>query len=335
VKSQSYISGWAHALPEKIVSNEDIVKIMNTSVDFIVKRTGVHTRRHLSIDEGLSSLALPAGKKAILQANLSPKDIDMLIVNTLSPDYHDPSEACLLQPGLQLNHVPCFDIRAQCSGFLYAIDIADQFITTGRHKNILIVCGEVLSKRMDVSDDGRNLAILLGDGAAGVVVSKKESVEHPIGVLDIITKADGSYFELLWTKSPGSANPKFETPNDNPEFQGQYFRMNGRPMFEHASESLAAIAQEILKKNHLTLKDVNVIIPHQPNMRILDRVAELLDLDDDLMIKNVDQLGNMASASMPVTLSMGMNQGKIKQGDLALFLGYGSGATWGAMLYQF
>ncbi len=328
---KTIIKGVGHFLPEKVVKNDHIVTIMNTTEVFIEERTGVFSRRHAAQNQALSDLMLPAIEKAVLSAGLKNADIDLLIVNTLSPDFHDPSQACLVQGMLGMGNIPAFDIRAQCSGLLYGMHIAQQFIATQTYQNVLVVCGEMLSKRMDTSDEGRNLSILLGDGVGAVVFSAADSTAGNTGIVDLITKADGTFFQLLWTQSPGTSNRNFAGDDNS---CGQ-FRMNGKPMFEHASASLIAIAQEILNKNNLSLNDIDIIIPHQPNMRILDAVAAGLGVSKEKMALNVHYLGNMASASLPVTLSLAMEEKSIKPGMLALFLGYGSGATWGACLYQF
>ena len=250
----------------------------------------------------------------------------MLIVNTLSPDHHDPSQACLLQGFFDFGHIPVFDLRAQCTGLIYGMDIANQYIKSGTYQNIMVVCGEVLSKRMDYSDDGRNLSILLGDGAGAVILGASNNSANT-GIKDTLLRADGKYFKLLWTESPGSKNRSF---NEGIPF----FRMNGKPMFDHATSCFIKVINEILNKHQLKKEDIDVIIPHQPNLRILDHIIESLQLDRNKVVINVDQLGNMASASLPVTLSLARLNNKIKPGDLCLIVGYGSGATWGATLYQ-
>ncbi|MCY0971057.1 3-oxoacyl-ACP synthase III family protein [Chryseobacterium wangxinyae] len=329
---RTVISGFGHALPFKTVDNKTIVELMNTTEEFIETRTGVLTRKHISENESTSVLMVEACKKAIERANLLPEDIDMLIVNTLSPDYHDPSQACLIQPLLSLkNTIPVFDIRAQCSGLLYGMDIARQFIATGTHQNILVCCGEALSKRMDYSDEGRNLSILLGDGAGAVVLSSSKNEDK--GILDVSIHADGSYFKLLWTESPGTSGKTF----NGDDSKCSYFRMNGKEMFNHAVEKFTEVAVQILKKNNLTLEDIDVIIPHQPNMRILDAVMSNLEIPKEKMQINVHKYGNIASGSLPVTLSeyMSNTPEEERAGKLGLIIGYGSGATWGSILYKF
>lgn len=322
------IKGTGYCLPSNNIDNLEIVSRLNSTVEFIEDRTGVLTRKHVDVSQSLSDITVPAMASALSNANLKAQDIDMLIVNTLSPDHHDPSQACLLQSKLNFNNIPVFDIRAQCTGLIYGLDIAQQYIQSGKHKNIMIVCGEVLSKRMDYSDDGRNLSILLGDGAGAVIVgSSEQESDSKKGFKDIIIQADGNYFKLLWTESPGTANNDFNkgTP---------YFRMNGKDMFQHALASFVKIAQDILEKHNLTIQDIDLVVPHQPNMRILDKVIEKLNIPLDKIMLNVEALGNMASGSLPVTLAMANEEGRLKEGGLCLIIGYGSGATWGAALYQ-
>ncbi|MCW8126897.1 beta-ketoacyl-ACP synthase 3 [Microbulbifer halophilus] len=322
------ISGLGYALPEESIGNSDVVARMNTSEQFVVERTGVHSRRYVSGSDGVSSLMLPAAKDAMGDANLKVDNIDALIVNTLSPDVHDPAQACLMQAKLGLGKIPAFDIRAQCSGFLYALELARSLVSSGSYEHILIICGEALSKRLDCSDDGRNLAILLGDGAAAAVVSRA-CVDG--GLKDLRLGADGDYFDLLKTLKPGSAGPSFLSDDDLLEMR-HHFRMQGRQMFSHASSTLVRISRELLVAHNLEVGDICRVICHQPNLRILDDVQRQLQIPDEKLPITVDRLGNMASASLPVTLAMQWPE--IQPGELLLLIAYGSGATWGAALYQ-
>lgn len=324
------IRGMGYALPTQRVSNADIVARMNTTEEFIVERTGVLNRYHLNSNDGVSSLMQPAAEQAVASAGLNMQDVDALIINTLSPDVHDPSQACLMQARLGLRRIPAFDIRAQCSGFLYCLELAQAMLLTGRYRNILVICGEALSKRMDCSDDGRNLAILLGDGAAAAVVSL--STEANAGLQDLRLGADGHYFDLLKTQKPGSAGSGSFLANQDLTDARHQFRMQGKPMFDHASSTLARIAQELLADHQLQISDLHQVICHQPNLRILDAVQRQLDIPREKMPVSVDQLGNMASASLPLTLALQFPN--LQPGQLVLFLAYGSGATWGAGLYQ-
>jgi 3-oxoacyl-(acyl-carrier-protein) synthase III len=229
-----------------------------------------------------------------------------------------------------LRQIPAFDIRGQCSGFLYALNTARAFVESNIYRHVLIVCAELLSKRMDCSDAGRNLSILLGDGAGAVVIGPNDG--HG-GLLDLELGADGHYFDLLFTRSPGSSNPVFI----DAEALAQgfcHFRMRGSEMFAHASATLAKIAVNLLDKQNLRIDEIDLVICHQPNLRILDVVKKTLGLTDQQLPVNVESLGNMASASLPVTYAQAVECQAFRSGDLLLFLGYGAGATWGAALYQ-
>lgn len=272
---------------------------------------------------------VPAVHNALKSAGIGVDDVDFLIVNTLSPDHHDPSQACLVQAALGLRHVPSMDIRAQCSGFLYGVQTAHGLLQDGKYRNVVVVCGEVLSKRMDCSDAGRNLAILLGDGAAAAVISRADVGGS--GFLDLELGADGNYFDLLMTAAPGSAGKRFLSADDIDEGRTE-FVMRGRPMFEHASGTLVRIARAMLVRHKLSIDRIDHVICHQPNLRILDEVQLRLEIPSEKLHLTVDKLGNMASASMPATLAM--NWDKIAPGELVLMLTYGSGATWGVALYR-
>lgn len=324
-----FISGIGFYLPKNKVVNKDLLARINTSEQFIIERTGIESRYHVELGQATSDLMIPAAKNAIKDAGLTPDDIDFLLVNTLSPDYHDPSQACLIQHKIGLANIPAMDMRAQCSGFMYGFEMAASLLETGRYKNVLVICGEVLSKRMDCSDRGRNLSILLGDGAAAAVISK--GTERSTGLLDIKLGADGDFFDLLMTASPGTKGETFLS-NSDIESGATEFVMNGRPMFEHATETLSYIATEMLKKHHLTLDDINYVLCHQPNLRILEAVQERLSIPNEKFIITVNEFGNMASASFPVTLAKSFSQ--FKPHELILMITYGSGATWAAGLYR-
>jgi len=324
------ISGVSWCVPETVVTNADLVRRMNTSEAFILERTGVRTRRHVAPDQSVRDLMVHAAQQAINNAGLIADDIDLLLVNTLSPDHHDPSQACFIQPMLGLGGIPALDIRAQCSGFVYGLQVARGLIGSGLYRNILLVCGEVLSKRMDCSDRGRNLAILLGDGAAAAIVSAGNQTDS--GLIDVNIGADGHHYEMLMTSSPGSAGRSFLEEADFYEGRTTFVLKHGKAMFEHATSTLVHIAQAMLNNHRLTLEDIDHFVCHQPNLRILDEVQKRLAIPSNKLYITVDSLGNMASASLPVTLAM--NWQHVRNGQNILMLTYGSGATWGAALYR-
>ncbi|WP_394846736.1 beta-ketoacyl-ACP synthase 3 [Pendulispora brunnea] len=325
------IASVGFSLPKKVIDNDYLATLMSTSDDFIVTRTGLRERRHVTPSVPTSELMVEAGARAIERARLSPADIDLMIVSTLSPDHHDPSQANLIQPKLGLRHIPCFDIRAQCSGFLYGIEIGAQYIQTRRCRNVLVISGEVLSKRMDCSNDGRNLAVLLADGAGAAVLQASNDVG--VGLIDQVTGADGSHFRDLWTEAPGTAHETFLPPELMTRGAHQ-FRMQGRQLFEHAVEAMVSCAKELLARNHLSVSDLDLVIPHQPNPRILERVNQLLEIPEGKLLMT-NHLGNMGSASLPVVLGMSIDEGRVRPGTLCMLLAYGAGSTWSAAIHRF
>lgn len=331
VNTTTIIRGIGYFVPERVVTNRDLELRMNTDENFIVARTGIHERRHAAPTQSLNDLILPAVAAALKQARLTAEDIDAVIVSTLSPDYHDPSQACLLQGVALRPGIPAFDIRAQCSGMLYGMELASGMLASGKYRRVLLVCAELLSKRMDHSDEGRNLAVLLGDGAAALVLGRAMAKEG--GVVDLLIGADGREFNLLTTAAPGSRNPAFLSVSDVEQGR-HHFRMQGKDMFEHASNTLARAARQILDAHALRIQDIQLLVPHQPNVRLLEAVMRMLDVEPSRCMVTADRLGNIASASLPVSLAIALESGRLKPGDLALLLTYGAGATWGAALYR-
>ncbi|WP_338641681.1 ketoacyl-ACP synthase III [Burkholderia pyrrocinia] len=325
------IAGMGHALPVRIVSNDEVAGMIDTSDVFIRERTGVVARRYLAPDQHLADLACPAAERAMADAGVTAHDVDLLIVNTLSPDHHDPSQACYIQPRLGLREIPCFDIRAQCSGGLYGVEIARHFLASGLYRNVLLICAEALSRRIDTSNAGRNLSILLSDGAAALLL---QATDHPAhGLIDLTLGADGTQFDLLSTEAPGARRPRFIDEDDIAAGR-HHFRMKGGPMFEDATRRIVDACRQMLDKHRLTIGDIGLVVPHQPNLRILDAVIERLGLPRERCMISVDQLGNMASAAFPVALALAREQGRMPAGQLNLFVTYGAGATWACALYR-
>lgn len=321
------ISGSGMAIPAHVVDNSLLENTMDTTSAFIDERTGIITRRYVSNNQNNSDLMLEAINKAVSNAGLKNRDIDMMIVNTLSPDYHDPSQACLLQGMIDdMGKIPVFDIRAQCSGFLYALYLSEKLILSNAANHVLVVCGEVLSRRIKGSIDDRNIAVLLGDGAGCAVVSKSTG---NTGFIDINIGADGRYFDTLVTKSPGTRDDAFVSGST--EAGDFLFNMQGKALAEHAIETITAEALSMMKKHRLDTSDITKFVTHQPNVRMLESIAGKLNVDTQKMIVNADKYGNMASASLAV--AWGERQKNSKKGDLSLLIGYGAGATWGSALY--
>ena len=271
--ARSRIIGTGHYLPPKVVTNFDVMKMMETSDEFIVTRTGVHRRRHDEADVGATDLAALACRAAVQDAGIEMTQIDLVIMNTITPDHADPGCAFFLQPKLGLSGIPVLDIKQQCAGLVYGLAIADHFIRAGTYRQVLIACSEVLSKRIDGSYDGRNIAILLGDGAGAVVVGPSE--DEGRGILWTGLHADGSGAKCLYTAAPGSALGQMQTVTKDDIDAGRvHFRMDGKAVFENGVAGMSSATFEALEANGLTMDDIDVLIPHQANLRMLERVIE-------------------------------------------------------------
>tara|TARA_B100000427_G_scaffold249628_1_gene212811 strand:- start:7445 stop:8464 length:1020 start_codon:yes stop_codon:yes gene_type:complete len=323
------ISGLGTYLPRKKVSNKDLEKIMDTTENFIVEKTGVLERRFVEKNETNAMLMEHAIRGASQKSKVPLEKIDALIVNTLSPDFHDPSQACLVQGIInELIGIPAFDIRAQCAGFLYGAYLAKSLIVSGTANHVLVVCGEVNSKRM-VGDKGdRNIAVLAGDGAGAAVVSKADDM---VGFLDFSVGADGSYFDLLKTEAPGVHGEKFLSQNDFDKNKW-LFKMKGPELFEHATETIIFEVKKMLKKHAINHSHLHSIICHQPNVRMLEYIADKLEIPRDKFVINAHKYGNIASASLPIAWAESV--GDHSPGDLSLIIGFGAGSTWGTAMYR-
>ena len=329
----SQILGTGHFLPERIVTNFDIMKMMTTTDEFIVARTGIRRRRHADADASASDLALPACIAAVADAGLTMDQIDLLIMNTITPDHTDPGCGFFLQGKLGMANTPVIDIREQCAGLIYEMSIADQFIKSGMYKNVLCVCSEVLSKRIDGSLDGRNIGILLGDGAGAVVLGATDKKD--VGIKSTILHADGTKAKVLYTEAPGTAMGKKEWVEKDDIDKGRiHFRMDGKTLFEHGVAWMSHAVKESFEKNRISFNDLALFIPHQPNLRMIEAIAEKIKVPKDKVFINVEEYGNMASACLPIALDQARKQGKVKAGDLVLLVGFGSGFVWGSALVR-
>jgi 3-oxoacyl-[acyl-carrier-protein] synthase III len=278
-------------------------------------------------------LAVPACIAAVADAGLSMGQIDLLIMNTITPDHTDPGCGYFLQGKLGMATTPVIDIKEQCAGLIYAIAIADQFIKTGMYKHVLCVCSEVLSKRIDGSNDGRNIGILLGDGAGAVVLGPTSDPDT--GVKSAILHADGTMAKVLYTEAPGTGMGKKEWIEKDDIDKGKvYFRMDGKTLFEHGVSWMSHSVLETFKQNNISFDDLDMFIPHQANLRMIEAIGEKLNAPKDKVFINVEEYGNMASACLPVALDQARKQGKVKPGDLVLLVGFGSGFVWGSVLVR-
>jgi len=320
------IIGTGSYVPEKILTNKDLEKIVDTSDEWIRTRTGICERRIAAEGENTSDLAANAARKAMEMAGVSPEEIDYLVVGTITGDFPWPATACLVQEILGLKNAFAYDLSAACSGFVYALDSAVAPIEAGRARKALVIGAECLSRVVDWED--RNTCVLFGDGAGAVVL---EGQEGESGVLSTHLHSDGSYWELLHQPGFGTRVPVSEQGIKDRSF---YLKMQGNEVFKVAVRSLAEVAREALDANGISAEDVDLMIPHQANMRILDATAKRLKLRDDQVYINVDRFGNTSGASIPIALDEANRKGMIKENDILLFDAFGGGFTWGAVLVR-
>jgi 3-oxoacyl-[acyl-carrier-protein] synthase-3 len=293
----------------------------------------VRCRHHAAADVSASDLGALAAQAAVADAGLKLSDIDLLIMNTITPDHADPGCVCFLQAKLGLPGIAAFDIRQQCTGLLYGMAMADAFIKSGQFRHPLIVCSEVLSKRLDGSYDGRNISILLGDGAGAVVMGPGDDPQR--GVLWTGIHADGSGARALYTAAPGSALGRSEYLTHADLDAGRvHFRMDGKALFENGVARMSNAAFEALAANSLTIADIDVLIPHQANLRMLEKVIQKTGMPPDKVFLNVENHGNIASACLPIALDQARKQGMVTDGTLVLLVGFGSGFVWGSALLR-
>ena len=316
-------------VPEKILSNEDLEKMVDTTDEWITKRTGIKERHIAAEDEYTSDMGAKAAKTAIERAGLSSDDIDLVVCATVTPDYFNmPSTACIISDKLGIKNVQAFDISAACSGFVYALSVAKAFVESGMKKNILVVGSEKFSSIVDYTD--RGTCILFGDGAGAAVISATDNKEEAF--IDIHASADGSYADFLVTPAPGSINPVSQKVLD----EGlQYVQMKGNETFKLAVKTLTKDVKEILKKNGIVSDDIPYFIPHQANYRIIKAVGDALKMREDQVVLTVHKYGNTSAASIPMAINDIYESGRLKTGDLMLLDTFGGGLTWASALLPF
>lgn len=316
------IIGTGKYVPERILTNKELEAMVETNDEWIVTRTGIKERRLASAEEATSDLALHASLEAIAAAGLTAEDIDLIIVATITPDMFFPSTACLLQEKLGAKKAAAFDLSAACSGFIYGLATGSSMVASGMYKNVLVVGAETLSRITDYTD--RNTCILFGDGAGAVVLGR---VEEGRGFQSFELGADGSGGELLKVSGGGSRIP---ATAESIETKQHFIHMAGNDVFKFAVRIMGGAAEEALLKAGLTKDDIDLLVPHQANIRIIQSALNRLDLSADKAMINLDKYGNMSSASIPVALAEAVEQGRVSEGDHLVLVGFGGGLTWGA-----
>ena len=326
-----YISGTGAYLPPRIVTNDELSTYMDTSDEWIQERTGIKERHYVEKGEGPSDIAIPATKQALNAAGLKVSDIDFIIFATSTPDFYAPGSGCLLQEKMGFNEIGALDIRVQCSGFIYGLSIAEQYIRTGTFKNILLIGAEVQSTAMDLTNAGRDTAIIFGDGAGAAIIS---STDEDRGVLSTHMHSEGKYLKELWLESPAS-NAGYPRINREVLDEGkQFLKMNGKEVFRHAVTRFPEVINEALEANNLTSENIDLLIPHQANLRITQMVQKRLSLRNEQVFSNIHKYGNTTAATIPIALAEAFNEGKIKDGDLLVLAAFGAGFTWASAIMK-
>ncbi len=321
---RSRISGTGSYVPKKVLTNHDLERIVETSDNWILTRTGIKERR-ISVSDTTNVMAVKAAKNALKAAEVSPKEIDLIIVGTVTPEMIFPSTACFVQSELGIRSgAAAFDLSAACSGFLYALDAADKYIKAGAAKKALVIGVDQFSRLLDWKD--RSTCVLFGDGAGAVVLSAEKGNK---GILSSSIHSDGRYWEMLY--APGAIQPShFEGKPEN----NYYLKMNGNETFKLAVRTMGKVITEVIESNGFTTEDISLLIPHQANMRIINATKERLKLSDDRVFTNLDKYGNTSAGSIPLALDEAARTGRIKENDIIVFVSFGSGLTWGATVVR-
>jgi 3-oxoacyl-[acyl-carrier-protein] synthase-3 len=329
---RSRILGLGAYVPPRVVTNHDLAKLMETSHEWIVERTGIEERHWVDEGEGGAEMAAKASKEALDKAGVAAKDVDMLIYATLSPDHNFPGTGVFTQRLLGMKEIPCIDIRQQCTGFVYGLSIADAFVRTGQYKNVLVIGSEIHSTGLDVSTRGRDVTVLFGDGAGAALVGRATDDQHVI--LSTHIHADGAEAEILWTDRPGSRHHPRITAADM-EAGLHYPRMEGKKVFKHAVTRMPAVMMEGMIANGLKLDDIDMVIPHQANLRINQMVARMIGLPEHKMHNNIQKYGNTTAASIPICMHEAVALGKIQPGNLVCLVAFGAGLTWASAFVRY
>jgi len=331
----SKIAGLGYYVPENVVTNDDLSKIMDTNDEWIQERTGIQERRHIIRGEDTTTtMGVKAAKIAIERSGVAKEDIDFIVFATLSPDYYFPGPGVLVQRDLGLKTIGALDVRNQCSGFVYAISVADQYIKTGMYKNVLVIGSEVQSTGLDFTDRGRGVSVIFGDGAGAAVLSREEDTTK--GILSTHLHSEGQHAEELFVKAPGMGGRwvKDILEDNNPDDTSYYGYMNGQFVFKNAVVRFSEVINEGLQANNLQVSDIDMLIPHQANLRISQFIQKKFGLRDDQVFNNIQKYGNTTAASIPIALTEAWELGKIKSGDTVVLAAFGSGFTWGSVIIK-
>lgn len=333
----SKIIGVGSYVPKNVVTNFDLEKMMDTNDEWIVQRTGINERRWVDAETCTSDLALEASLGAIADSGLKKSDIDMIIMATLSPDYDFPGAGCFLQAKLNIPDITVLDIRQQCTGFIYAMSIADKFIKSGSHKNILVVGAEVHSKGLDKTPEGRNVGVLFGDGAGAIVmsscrVSDKNKDSH---FINAHLHADGSFAKELWIPAPGSALGPDRMSQRLLDEKLHFPQMNGKTVFVHAVKRMSETLNRLCEEQGVKISDIDLFLFHQANLRINSKIAEMMQIPEEKVFNTIQKYGNTTAATIPLGMHDAVKEGILKPGMLVASAAFGAGFTWASALYRY
>ena len=332
----SKIIGLGHYVPENVVTNDDLSKVMDTNDAWIQERTGIKERRHVVKGDGdtTTTMGVKAAKIAIERAGIDKDDIDFIVFATLSPDYYFPGPGVMVQRDLGIKTVGALDVRNQCSGFVYAVSIADQYIKTGMYKNVLVIGSELHSHGLDMTTRGRSVSVIFGDGAGAAVLTREEDTTK--GILSTHLHSEGQHAEELSLIAPGMGN-RWVTDimeDSDPNDESYFPYMNGQFVFKNAVVRFSEVIVEGLEKNKLNATDIDLLVTHQANLRISQFIQKKFQLTDDQVFNNIMKYGNTTAASIPIALTEAWEAGKIKSGDLVVLAAFGSGFTWGSVIIR-
>jgi 3-oxoacyl-[acyl-carrier-protein] synthase-3 len=328
----SKIVGLGYYLPEQVITNQYLSTLMDTTDEWIVERTGIKERRWINpAKDTVGNMAAKAARMALKRAGLTEKDVEFIVFATITSDYYFPGSGVIMQRELGLEGIGAMDIKNACSGFIYALSTADQFIKTGMYKTVLVVGAEIQSTALDVSTRGRNTAVIFGDGAGAAVLQRAEKP----GILSTHLHADGRFAEELYVRDPGSSRPREERqPEQILDTTGFKVVMNGNQVFKHAVVRFMEAIHEALAANNMTKESISLLVPHQANLRISQYIQEKLGLRDDQVYNNIQRYGNTTAASIPIALSEAWEEGKIKENSVICLAAFGSGFTWASALIR-
>ncbi len=328
----SKIVGLGHHVPETVITNEYLSNLMDTNDEWIIERTGIKERRWIDpAKDTVGNMAAKAARMALQRANLVEKDVEFIVFASITSDYYFPGSGVIMQRELGLEGIGALEVKNACSGFIYALSVADQFIKTGMYKTILVVGAEIQSTALDITTRGRNTAVIFGDGAGAVVLQRADKP----GILSTHLHADGRFAEELYVKDPGSSRPHAERqPEQFLDTTGFKVVMNGSQVFKHAVVRFIEVINEALHANDMKKEDISLLVPHQANLRISQFIQQKLELPDSKVYNNIMRYGNTTAASIPIAMSEAWVEGKMKENDVICLAAFGSGFTWASALIR-